>query len=57
MPEKGAVMFFWLIFKEDEDTGRRTLLGDIQADTQAQALELAAQYFEIDMGELIAVRR
>jgi hypothetical protein len=48
-------MHKWAIYRENEDTGEQVYIGDIQADTMAEALQLASEYFEIDSGELVAV--
>lgn len=46
----------WEIFREDESSGRRSPLGRIEADTMSDALERAAQFYECDSGELVAVQ-
>ena len=50
-------MHNWHIFKEDEDTGAQDFLGVITAATMAEALELAAEYFECDSDDLVAIER
>jgi hypothetical protein len=49
-------MYHWAIYREDEDTGLRTYLGTVAASSMAEALQLAAEYYEIDNAELVAVR-
>jgi hypothetical protein len=48
-------MHTWEIYQEDEESGKRTLLGIIQATSMSEALSLASQYYERDSGELVAV--
>ena len=50
-------MHHWHIFKEDEDTGTQDFLGVITAATMAEALQLAAEYYECDSGDLVAIER
>ncbi len=46
-------MHKWAIYLEDQD-GRRTFLGTVTADSMSEALDLAAQYYEEDSGDLAA---
>ena len=47
-------MHTWKIYYEDEITGRRAYLGELQADTMSIALQLASEYYEYDSGDLVA---
>lgn len=50
-------MHTWQIFFEDADTDEpRRYLGEVQADTMSDALDLAAQYYEIPAYDLVAVQ-
>ncbi len=49
-------MYHWDIYREDEDSGQRTYLGAVDASSMAEALQLAAEYYEVDSAELVAVR-
>ncbi len=50
-------MHTWQIFFEDADTDEpRRYLGEVQADTMAEALQLAAEYYEYDSADLMAVQ-
>jgi hypothetical protein len=55
--ESEKIMHNWHIFKEDENTGDQTFLGEFTAATMAEALQQAAEYFECDSGDLVAVQR
>lgn len=50
-------MHHWHIFKEDENTGEKEFLGEFTAATMAEALHQAAEYFELDSGDLVAIQR
>lgn len=50
-------MHIWQIFFENADTDEpRRYLGKVQADTMAEALQRAAEYYEYDSADLVAVR-
>ena len=50
-------MHNWHIFKQVEETGEQEFLGEFAAATMAEALQLAAEYFECDSGDLVAIQR
>ena len=45
------------IFHKDLSTGKRTFLGTACAPTVSEALEMAAQFFEEDPKNLVAIER
>ena len=50
-------MHHWHVFREDEHTGEQEFLGEFTAATMAEALQLAAEYYEYDSGDLVAIER
>ncbi len=51
-------MFTWNVYLEPSDTDEEArLIGTIQADTMAQALAQAAQYYEYPSHDLVVRRR
>jgi hypothetical protein len=55
--EKGstAMQAFRIFFEEADSDEPRKLLGELQAQTLSDALDLAAQYYEIPQYDLVAV--
>lgn len=57
MKKGGETMFQWNIYYEAADSDDpRTFLGVINADSMAQALDLAAEYYEYSEHDLVAER-
>jgi len=50
-------MYTWDVYYENADTDDpRRFLGQVQADTASDALDLAAQYYEIPAHDLVVER-
>ncbi len=51
-------MHIWNIYYENADTDEpKRFIGTVQADTMSNALDLAAQFFEIPSHDLVAERK
>lgn len=49
-------MFEWMIYQVDDETGKWTALGIVEAPTMAEALESGEKKYGVDLGELEADR-